>query len=152
MSLRNILAPGHAIYGVPGSSKKRTLEYIANFISQEQPGLDAKELFHQLVTREKLGSTGLGNGFALPHCRVAGCDRPEALFLRLAEPIDYDAIDRKPVDLVFALVVPEEETEKHLEFLRMIAEQFSNEALCEELRAARDSESLYRLLTDKVST
>ena len=144
MSLRNILAPGHALCGVPGTSKKRTLEYIANFISHKQPGLDAKDLFHQLVTREKLGSTGIGNGFAIPHCRVANCERPEALFLQLANPIDFDAIDRQPVDLVFALVVPENETEQYLEFLRQIAEQFSSEELCQELRESKDNETLYR--------
>ncbi|WP_281646645.1 PTS IIA-like nitrogen regulatory protein PtsN [Parendozoicomonas sp. Alg238-R29] len=151
MSLRNILAPGHALYGVQGASKKRTLEYIANIISQRQPGLDAKELFNQLVTREKFGSTGLGNGFALPHCRVANCEEPQAVFLRLAKPIDFDAIDKKPVDLVFALVVPEHETERHLDFLRQIAEQFSNDSLCEQLREADSSETLYRLLTAKVT-
>ena len=151
MSLRNILAPGHAIYGVQGASKKRTLEYIANIISQRQPGLEAKDLFNQLVTREKLGSTGLGNGFALPHCRIAGCEQPQAVFLKLAEAVDFDAVDRKPVDLVFALVVPENETEKHLDFLRLIAEQFSDNCLCDSLRAAKDGETLYRLLTDKVT-
>ncbi len=150
MSLRNILAPGHALCGVPGTSKKRTLEYIANFISHNQPSLDAKELFNQLVMREKLGSTGIGNGFAIPHCRMANCERPEALFLRLAEPIDFDAPDRQPIDLVFALVVPEDETEKYLEFLRQVAEQFSNESLCQELRESTDNETLYRLLTDKI--
>ena len=151
MSLRNILAPGHALYGVQGTSKKRTLEYIANIISQRQAGLDTKELFTQLCTREKLGSTGLGNGFALPHCRISGCEEPQAAFLRLADPVDFDAIDRKPVDLVFALVVPEHETDRHLDFLRQIAEQFSNNDLCNALRAAKDGETLYRLLTDKVT-
>ena len=151
MSLRNILAPGHALFGVQGASKKRTLEYIANIISQRQPGLNAKELFNLLVNREKLGSTGLGSGFALPHCRIAGLVEPQALFLRLAEAIDFDAIDSKPVDLVFALVVPEQETEKHLDFLRQIAEQFSDELLCHELRRADSSETLYRLLTAKVT-
>ncbi len=151
MSLRNILTPGRAICGVPCTSKKRTLEYIANFIGREQPGLDPMDLFTQLVTREKLGSTGLGNGFALPHCRMVGCVRPEALFLRLADPIDFDAVDRLPIDLVFALVVPEMETEKHLDFLRLIAEQFSNQELCQELRLTKDSETLYKLLTDKVT-
>ena len=151
MSLRNILAPGHAFCGVQGASKKRTLQYIANLISERQPNLDAKELFNQLVTREKLGSTGLGNGFALPHCRISGCETPQAVFLKLAEPIDFDAVDKKPVDLVFALVVPEHETEQHLQFLRLIAEQFSNEELCEALRCADNSEALYRLLTDKVT-
>ncbi len=151
MSLRNILAPGHAFYGVQGASKKRTLQYIANLISERQPTLDTKELFNQLVTREKLGSTGLGNGFALPHCRIAGCQTPQAVFLQLAQPIDFDAVDKKPVDLVFALVVPEHETDQHLEFLRQIAEQFSNEELCESLRSTSNSETLYRLLTDKIS-
>lgn len=151
MSLRNILAPGHALFGVQGASKKRTLEYIANIISQRQPDLDTKELFNKLVTREKLGSTGLGGGFALPHCRVAGCEKPQAVFLKLSEPIDFDSVDRQPVDLVFALVVPEHETEKHLDFLRQIAEQFSDASLCEALRSADSSESLYRLLTAKVT-
>lgn len=151
MNLRNLLAPGHALSGVSGSSKKRTLEYIANFISHEQPGLSAKDLFHQLVTREKLGSTGIGKGFAIPHCRLPNCERPEALFIRLSEPIDFDATDRQPVDLIFALVVPENDTQQYLEFLRQIAEQFSNEAFCQELRECTDNETLYRLLTDKVA-
>ncbi len=151
MSLRTLLAPGHAFYGVQGVSKKRTLEYIANVISQRQESLEAKTVFNQLITREKLGSTGLGNGFALPHCRLSCCEKPQAIFLRLAEPIDFDAVDRKPVDMVFALIVPEGESEQHLNFLRMIAEQFSDEELCASLRSASDSDTLYRLLTDKIT-
>ncbi len=147
MSIRKILLPEHALCGVQGGSKKRTLEYIANLIGQHDPVIDAKDLFNCLVTREKLGSTGLGNGVAIPHCRLVSCKKPAAVFLQLAEPIDFDAIDRHPVDLIFALVVPDNSINEHLELLKKLAEKFSNPGLCEALRKAESSEMLYQLIT-----
>ncbi len=112
-----------------GASKKKILEYIADRISSEVPEINAKELFEALVSRERLGTTGLGSGVAIPHCRCKACPEPVGLFIRLAEPVDFDSVDRKPVDLVFALIVPEGENQEHLEILKALAEKFHSEAL-----------------------
>ena len=119
--LEHILTPGRSQVNVPGGSKKRVLEQIANLVARDIPGLDAHDIFESLVAREKLGSTGFGNGIAIPHCRLAGCSVPVSALLRLDTPIDFDALDGAPVDLVFVLLVPEAATSEHLELLRQIA-------------------------------
>lgn len=148
MSIRKILSLEHVLCGVQSGSKKRALERIADLVGQGNPTVDTKELFNSLVTREKLGSTGLGNGVAIPHCRLASCQKPVAVFLQLAEPIDFDAIDRHPVDLIFALIVPDSSIDEHLKLLKKLAEKFSNPEICESLRTAESSEVLYQLIAD----
>ena len=91
----------------PGVSKKRLFETIARIISDDQPSLVYEEVFDQLIAREKLGSTGLGQGIAIPHCRVEHCPQPLGTLVTLEQPIDFDAPDDQPVDLLFALLVPE---------------------------------------------
>lgn len=152
MSIRKILLPEHALCCVQDGSKKRTLEHIANLIGQHDSVIKTKELLNFLIAREKLGSTGLGNGVAIPHCRLPSCKKPIAVFLQLANPIDFDAIDRYSVDLVFALVVPDNSINEHLELLKTLAEKFSNSLLCEALRKAKSDETLYQLITSVESS
>ena len=142
--LENILTLGRSLVSVPGGSKKRVLEYIAHLIATDQPQIDEDTLFESLVAREKLGSTGFGDGIAIPHCRLIGCTAPISAVLHLETAVDFDAIDGEPVDLLFVLLVPEEATDEHLELLRQIAGIFEQDDVRERLRNAPDSNALYQ--------
>jgi PTS system nitrogen regulatory IIA component len=146
--LEDILTPGRSLVNVPGGSKKRVLEQIANLIGRDQPELDVNVLFEALIAREKLGSTGFGNGIAIPHCRLPGCRVPISALLRLDAPVDFDAIDGAPVDLLFVLLVPQAATDAHLELLRQIASLLDRAEVRERLRRADSSEALYRVVVD----
>ena len=108
------------------------------------PASTADDIFERLLNRERLGSTGIGEGIAIPHCRLPACDKAFGVLLRLEQAIDYDAIDRQPVDLVFALLVPEEATDEHLQVLSMLARNFSEAEFRQALRNAPDSKQLYQ--------
>ena len=150
MIIENILTPERALHGVQGVSKKKILETIAEQISDHVPAINAKDLFNSLINRERLGTTGLGGGVALPHCRSKACPEPTGLFIRLAEPVDFDAVDREPVDLIFALIVPEESTQEHLNILQALAQRFSDDYLISQIRSATSSEALFQILTAPV--
>ena len=142
--LEHILTPARSQVNVPGGSKKRVLEYIAHLIATDQPQIDEDTLFESLVAREKLGSTGFGDGIAIPHCRLIGCTAPISAVLHLETAVDFDAIDGEPVDLLFVLLVPEEATDDHLDLLRQIAGIFEQDDVRERLRNAPDSNALYQ--------
>ncbi|MCY1260257.1 Nitrogen regulatory protein [compost metagenome] len=146
--LEQILTPGRSLVNVPGGSKKRVLEQIANLIARELPGFDAQDIFESLVARERLGSTGFGNGIAIPHCRLSGCEAPISAILHLDAPVDFDALDAAPVDLLFVLLVPEAATEEHLELLRQIASMLDRSEVRDRLRRARNGEELYQIVVD----
>ena len=128
------------------SSKKRVLQEIAQLLASSTPGLDPAEVFEKLLERERLGSTGLGNGIGLPHARMAGVTQAYGALLQLNQGVDYDAIDDQPVDLVFGLLVPEEATDEHLQLLASLATRFSQQAVCSRLRDAEDSKQLLQQL------
>lgn len=142
--LEDILSPARSCVNVPGGSKKRVLEFIAHLFADDLPGIDSNQLFDSLIAREKLGSTGFGNGIAIPHCRLAGCEAPMGAILHLDSPVDFDAIDGAPVDLLFVLLVPATATDEHLILLRQIASLFDDEQLRNRLRHAGDSQALYQ--------
>ena len=144
--LENILTPGRSLVNVSGGSKKRVLEQIANLVARELPDLDGQDIFESLIAREKLGSTGFGNGIAIPHCRLKGCESPVSALLHLDAPIDFDAIDGAPVDLLFVLLVPEAATDAHLELLRQIASMLDRKEVREKLRSASSNEALYQVV------
>ncbi|WP_296188503.1 PTS IIA-like nitrogen regulatory protein PtsN [Pseudomonas sp. UBA1879] len=146
--LENILTPGRSLVNVPGGSKKAVLEEIAKLIGREVPGFDRQTVYESLIAREKLGSTGFGNGIAIPHCRLKGCTSPVSAVLHLEKPVDFDAIDGAPVDLLFVLLVPEAATDAHLELLRQIASMLDRADVRASLRGAKDSESLYNVVLD----
>jgi len=146
--LDNILTPGRVLVGVPGGSKKRVLEQIANLVARDLPELAAQDIFEALIAREKLGSTGFGNGIAIPHCRLAGCLTPISAVLRLETPVDFDAIDGAPVDLLFVLLVPQAATDEHLELLRQIAGMLDRADVRERLHQADSAEALYQIVVD----
>ncbi|MBF8781755.1 PTS IIA-like nitrogen regulatory protein PtsN [Pseudomonas fulva] len=146
--LETILTPGRSLVNVPGGSKKRVLQETATLIAREVPELEMEDVFEKLVAREKLGSTGFGNGIAIPHCRLAGCTAPVSALLHLDAAIDYDAIDGEPVDLLFVLLVPEAATDAHLELLRQIASMLDREDVRRRLRDADSNEALYQVVLD----
>ncbi|NWA65722.1 PTS IIA-like nitrogen regulatory protein PtsN [Pseudomonas reactans] len=147
--LETILTPGRSLVNVPGGSKKRALEQIANLIGREVSELDTQAVYEALIAREKLGSTGFGNGIAIPHCRLKGCEKPVSALLHLDHPIDFDAIDGAPVDLLFVLLVPEAATDAHLELLRQIASMLDRKEVRDKLRSASNSEALYQVVLDE---
>ena len=146
--LENILTPGRSLVNVPGGSKKRVLEQIAKVIGQDLPELDPQSIFESFVAREKLGSSGFGNGIAIPHCRMPGCEAPLSAVLRLDAPVDFDAIDGAPVDLLFVLLVPEAATDEHLELLRQIASMLDQEEVRDRLREVTTDQELYQAVVD----
>ncbi|RWU25387.1 PTS IIA-like nitrogen-regulatory protein PtsN [Pseudomonas alkylphenolica] len=148
IQLESILTPGRSLVNVPGGSKKRVLQEIATLIDREVPDLEMQDVFESLFAREKLGSTGFGNGIAIPHCRLKGCSSPISALIHLDAPIDYDAIDGAPVDLLFVLLVPEAATDAHLELLRQIASMLDRKDVRDRLRAASSSEALYQVVLD----
>ncbi len=143
--LAQLLTPERTACQVPGLSKKRLFETLARIISEDQLSLSYDEVFSQLIARERLGSTGLGEGIAIPHCRIGNCSQPMGTLLTLSEPIDFDAPDNQPVDLVFALLVPEEAHQQHLETLASLARLFSQPDFCEALRNTKSADDLYSL-------
>ena len=145
MQLEEILTPDRCQCNMDGVSKKRILNNISELISKNIDALEAPEVFNALMEREKLGTTGLGNGIAIPHCRVAPCDKIIGSLISLAEPIDFDSVDGKAVDLLFALIVPEQKTDEHVQTLAALATLFNDEDFCFTLRHTNDGEDLYNV-------
>jgi PTS system nitrogen regulatory IIA component len=147
MKLQTILTPERTLCGAAGESKKRVLESIAEFVAPAITELDADTIFTSLVTREKLGSTGIGNGIAIPHCRLPNCGKVIGALITLQNKVDFESIDDEPVDLLFVLLVPEQATDEHLQILASLARLFNEESFCAKLREAGDSKTLYDLAT-----
>lgn len=143
MQLSTILSPGRTLCGMPGNSKKRTLLEVARFIANDIGGINADELFDKLIARERLGSTSLGQGIAIPHCRIKSCHQVVGSLIKLDNSIDFDAIDGNRVDLLFVLLVPEQAHDEHLKVLAALAERFSNADYCQSLRDATNHNELY---------
>lgn len=143
MNLNTILSPELTFCNVPGGSKKRLLETVAGLIAAVVPQVKADQIYEALIAREQLGSTGLGDGIAIPHCRIPNCVNTIGCMVKLETPVDFDAVDDKPVDLLCFLLVPENTLAGHLEALRTLAENFSNPVFCQRLRAATTDAELY---------
>lgn len=117
---------------------------LATLIAEGSDNIDADELFQQLVARERLGSTGIGEGIAIPHCRFKTAGATIGALMTLATPIDFDSVDGRPVDVIFAMLVPENAESEHLQTLAMLAERLQNQSFVEALRRAETGEDLYR--------
>ena len=146
MQLNDILAPQCVLAGAQASSKKRALELVSRLLA-EPSDTTPQEIFASLTARERLGSTALGYGVALPHGRMKKISATRGAFVQLVQGVDFDAADRGPVDLLFAIVVPEHCTEEHLQLVAQIAELFSNEAMRDQLRQAKEAGELFDALT-----
>jgi len=132
------------------SSKKRVLEEVAELFATSVPELTPEKarekVFNKLLERERLGSTGLGQGIALPHARIEGVENACGALIRLQSGVDFDAIDNQKVDIVFGLMVPQQATEAHLQLLAHLATLFSNEEFCTKLRKIGDNHAILDLL------
>jgi PTS system nitrogen regulatory IIA component len=144
MDIKTLISPKRTLCAVEGGSKKRALELLANTIAQDVPGIEAEDLFRRLIARERLGSTGIGHGIAIPHCRVEKCTGTIGALLTLSEAVDFDAIDSQPVDILFAMLVPEEAHDEHLQNLAALAGALSNADFREKLRSATNDQELYQ--------
>lgn len=143
MNLSELLTPDLTFCNVQGVSKKRLLERSAELIAGKVPQVNAGQIYEALIAREQLGSTGIGNGIAIPHCRIPRLSQTIGCLLKLQQPVDFDAIDKQPVDLLFFLLVPENTLAGHLEALKTIAERFSDADYCKRLRAAATDAELH---------
>lgn len=132
-------------------SKKRLLELLGELLADADPGLNSEGVFGHLLERERLGSTGLGHGVALPHARMKEVTNAVGAFVQLQEPVSFDAIDDKPVDLAFGMLVPESANEVHLQLLSQLASMFSDPQLRQDLREAASKEQILALLEGRRS-
>ncbi|HYL91255.1 MAG TPA: PTS IIA-like nitrogen regulatory protein PtsN [Burkholderiales bacterium] len=147
MSLVGKLLPAsHVLVDLQASSKKRLFEQ-AGLLFENHDGIARSQVFESLFARERLGSTGLGQGVAIPHGRIKGLKEALGAFIRLAQPVPFDAPDGAPVTLAFILLVPEKATEKHLQILSELAQMFSDRSLREAMSAAKDAAELHQLVT-----
>jgi PTS system nitrogen regulatory IIA component len=143
MQLQVLLSPARTLFGAAGSSKKRVIESAANFLAAQNKSLNADELFRNIIEREQLGSTAIGEGMAIPHCRMKNCSRALGALIKLDNPVDFEAIDQQPVDILFVLLVPEEEHDQHLKILAEIAGLFSKAEFRDQIRASANSQEMY---------
>lgn len=148
MQLSELLTPGRIACNLSTQSKKRALEEISKLISRGEPKVTTNEVFDSLLARERLGGTGIGHGVAIPHGRLKNTEMTIGAFIKLQQAVDFDAIDNQPVDLLFALLVPENSTQEHLQVLASIASMFNEEPIREKLRQAKSAEELYQLISD----
>ena len=146
MELCTILRPECTTCATPGS-KKKVLELISDLAAAQYPTLSSQEIFESLVAREKMGSTGIGNGIAIPHGRLTDIDQPIAILIKCEEPIAFDAIDKQPVDILFALLVPADQCQQHLSTLSCMAEKLSDKQILKQLRKTHDETELYQVIT-----
>jgi nitrogen PTS system EIIA component len=146
MELCSILQPECTTCATPGS-KKKVLELISELVAAQYPTLSAQAVFESLVAREKMGSTGIGNGIAIPHGRLDNITQPIGVFIKCEEAIAFDAIDKHPVDLLFALLVPEDQCKQHLSTLAAMAEKLSDKHILKQLRKTQDAAELYQVIT-----
>jgi len=147
MDLSDLVKPDAIVSSLKANSKKQALQVLAGKAAA-LTGRDEREIFETLVQREKLGSTGVGNGIAIPHGKLAGLDQIFGLFARTAKPIDFDAPDEQPVDLIFLLLAPEGAGADHLKALARIARLLREPGVIAKLRACADKSALYAALAE----
>ncbi len=148
MNISDLLAPEAVVASLKAQSKKLLLQELAAR-AHAQTRLPEKQILETLIEREKLGTTGVGAGIAIPHGRIAGAKSITGIFARLESAIDYEAVDGQPVDLVFMLLAPENAGADHLKALARVSRLLRNQQTCEKLRAAQSAEALYAILTDQ---
>jgi nitrogen PTS system EIIA component len=147
MEIADLITPDAVVAHLKASNKKQVLQELAAKAAALTK-LPERRIFEILSEREKLGSTGMGQGVAIPHGRFAGVEHMTGLFARLDSPVDFDAMDDQPVDLFFLLMAPEGAGADHLKALARVSRLLRNQAICEKLRAATQPAALYALLTE----
>lgn len=149
MDLSDLLTPDAVLDSLHAQSKKQVLQELAA-VSARLTGLGEREIFDTLLQRERLGSTGVGQGVAIPHGKSAQLDRLIGVFARLSRPVEFDSVDDQPVDLVFVLLAPESAGADHLKALSRIARILRDPSMAEKLRGAENADALYAILTHPV--
>ncbi|MEQ9814355.1 MAG: PTS IIA-like nitrogen regulatory protein PtsN [Azospirillaceae bacterium] len=144
----DLLSPKSVIPRLRATSKKQALQELSQKAA-EITGLDERAIFDTLLERERLGTTGVGRGIAIPHGKLARLDKVHGVFARLDKPIDFDAIDDRPVDLIFLLLAPEGAGADHLKALARVSRMLRDETLCDRLRGCGDAEGIITLLSDE---
>jgi len=147
MEINDVLVPEGVVADLKATSKKQALQDLAKRAA-EVSGLHERAIFDVLMERERLGTTGVGNGIAIPHGKLASLDRLHGLFARLEQPIDFHAIDERPVDLIFVLLAPENAGADHLKALARISRLLRNNGICDKLRGTDSAEALFAILTE----
>ncbi len=147
MEINDLISPTSVIANLRVSSKKQAIQELARYVADisEQP---ERAVFDVLMERERLGTTGVGNGIAIPHGKLEKLDRLYGLFARLEQPVDFQAIDDQPVDLIFLLLAPESAGADHLKALARVSRLLRDKAACEKLRGTNTVDGLYALLTE----
>ena len=147
MKISDILSLNNVFAEVKASNKRQLLQELSAKVAKEIH-MDERTLADSIWERENLGSTGYGNGTAFPHARIDGLNKVTAAFARLASPIDFNAVDDKPVDLIFLLISPENSGADHLTALAALSRILKNEDICDKLRAAHTREEIYAILNN----
>ena len=147
MEISDLLSSDGVVANLRATSKKQALQDLSKRAA-ELTGLHERAIFDVLMERERLGTTGVGNGIAIPHGKLGNLDKLHGLFARLDEAVDFDSIDEQPVDLIFLLLAPESAGADHLKALARVSRLLRDKKVCEKLRGTSDSEALYALLTD----
>jgi len=145
MAISALLSPQKIFIDTDVSSKKKLLELIAN-IAADQTQLSESIIYTNLLNRERLGSTGLGQGFAVPHARLPDLEKTVGCFFRLKQPVNFESPDNLPVDLVFTIIIPQEATEEHLLILSSLARIFSDADICQAIREATSKEEIQSII------
>lgn len=151
MTLADIIQPDGVLCNATARSKKHCLEILAELLTRNNPDIASDLIFESLISRERLGCTSLKKGVAFPHSRVAGISASNAALIKLSEPIDFDAPDGEPVDLVFGMMVPTELDDEHHAEITLVANVMSDSALCARLRTKNNSSDLYDALINGAS-
>ena len=145
MTISALLSPQRIFLDTEISSKKKLLELIANIVA-DQTEMPESAIYSNLLNRERLGSTGLGHGFAVPHARLENLDKTIGCLFRLKEPVNFESPDNQPVDLVFTIIIPQEATEEHLMILSSLARIFSQTDVCEAIRGATSRDEIAQII------
>lgn len=151
MDLSDLISQDAVVANLKATSKKQALQVLAGKAANLLD-LEERKVLDLLMERERLGTTGVGNGVGIPHAKVPGVEKPCGVFARLEHAVDFDAIDDQPVDLVFLLLAPEGAGAEHLKALARVSRMFRNKALCEKLRGSRDKTAIFALLSEPAET
>lgn len=151
MDLSDLLGKDAVIAGLKAKSKKQAIQELSSRAA-ELTGLSEREIFDTLLQRERLGSTGVGHGIAIPHGKLTRLDRLVGLFAKLEKPVDFDSLDDEPVDLVFLLLAPESAGADHLKALARIARQLRDGSVTQGVRASSDAAEIYEFLVQPIAS
>lgn len=151
MEIRDLLAPERVVANLKVTSKKQALQELSKKVAAAI-GQDEREIFDLLLERERLGTTGVGDGIAIPHGKLASLDRLYGMFARLERPVNFESIDERPVDLIFLLLAPETAGADHLKALARISRLLRDKKICDKLRGSDTPEALYALLTEQTAS